>query len=100
MPLLRRTWCLLTSALLLGVLASPVCGQSYPTRPVKLIVPFGAGGPADVYARIVAQKLGSALGEPFVIENRPGAGTVIGSNEAAKAAPDGYTLLIISNTQA
>jgi tripartite-type tricarboxylate transporter receptor subunit TctC len=65
---------------------------------VKIIVPFGAGGPADVFARVMAQHLTEGLKQNFVVENRPGAGAVIGTSEAAKAAPDGYTLLMMSNT--
>src|SRR5215470_10018186 len=72
--------------------------QDYPTRSVKIIVPFGAGGPADVFARIIGQYLQESLKQSFVIENRPGAGAVIGTNEVGKSAPDGYTLLMMSNT--
>jgi tripartite-type tricarboxylate transporter receptor subunit TctC len=72
--------------------------QSYPNRTVKLIVPFGAGGPADVYARVLAKYLSEETKQPFVIENRPGAGSLLGTDVVAKAAPDGYTLLIMSNT--
>jgi tripartite-type tricarboxylate transporter receptor subunit TctC len=72
--------------------------EDYPARPVKIIVPFGAGGPADLYARIVAQHLSDALKQSFVVDDRPGAGAVIGTSEVAKAAPDGYTLLMMSNT--
>ena len=79
-------------------LAAPAVGQDYPSRNVKIIVPFGAGGPADVYARFVGQYLGESLKRPFVIENRPGAGALIGTDEAAKAPPDGHTLLMMSNT--
>ena len=77
---------------------TPSQAQDYPSRPVKIVVPFGAGGPADVYARVVAQHLGEALKQPFVIENRPGAGSVIGTDAVAKSDPDGYTLLMMSNT--
>jgi tripartite-type tricarboxylate transporter receptor subunit TctC len=73
--------------------------QDYPTRPVKIIVPFAAGGPADVYARFLGQRLSDALGQPFVVEDRPGAGSLIGTDAVAKSAPDGYTLLLMSNTQ-
>src|SRR5712692_6529692 len=72
--------------------------QDYPTRPVKIVVPFGAGGPADVYSRVLAQHLSEALKQPFVVEDRPGAGSIIGSDAVAKSAPDGYTLLAMSNT--
>jgi tripartite-type tricarboxylate transporter receptor subunit TctC len=80
------------------VLASVSSAQDYPNRPVKIIVPFGAGGPADVFARVMAQHLGEGLKQNFVVENRPGAGALIGTSEAAKSAPDGYTLLMMSNT--
>ncbi len=73
--------------------------QNYPTRPVKIIVPFATGGPADNYARFMAQRLQDSLGQTFVVDNKPGAGSVIGTDLAAKAAPDGYTLLLMSNTQ-
>jgi tripartite-type tricarboxylate transporter receptor subunit TctC len=65
---------------------------------VKIIVPFAAGGPADIYARFLAQRLEAALGQPFIVDDRPGAGSVIGTDAAAKSAPDGYTLLLMSNT--
>src|SRR5881394_1343231 len=79
--------------------AAPVIAQDYPTKPVKIIVPFAAGGPADVYARFLGQRLSDALGQPFVVEDRPGAGSLIGTDAVAKSAPDGYTLLLMSNTQ-
>src|SRR5437868_4924440 len=79
-------------------LATPAAAQNYPNRAVKIIVPFGAGGPADVYARVLAQYLSEQLKQPFVVENRPGAGAVIGTDAVAKSAPDGYTLLVMSNT--
>jgi tripartite-type tricarboxylate transporter receptor subunit TctC len=74
-------------------------GQEYPSRTVTIVVPFGAGGSADVYARLLAEKLGHDTGKTFIVENRPGAGAVIGTQYVAKAAPDGYTLLMMSNTQ-
>ena len=88
--------------LLLGLLAASLPGiaqQPYPNRPVKIIVPFAASGPADNYARFMAQRLQEALGQNFVVDNRPGAGSIIGTDAAAKSAPDGYTLLMMSNTQ-
>jgi tripartite-type tricarboxylate transporter receptor subunit TctC len=72
--------------------------QPWPTRPIKLIVPFAPGGFTDVTARIIGQKLSQALGQSFVIENKPGAGSTIGSDFVAKAPPDGYTLLMVSST--
>jgi len=79
-------------------LATGAAAQTYPARPVKIIVPFAAGGPADNYARFVAQRLQDALGQSFVIDNRPGGGSVIGTDMAAKSSADGYTLLMMSNT--
>jgi tripartite-type tricarboxylate transporter receptor subunit TctC len=73
--------------------------QDYPSRAVKIIVPFGAGGPADVAARLLGNILQERFAQPFVIENRTGAGGVIGTQEVVKATPDGYTLLMMSNTQ-
>ena len=79
-------------------LAAPAQAQGYPNRTVKMIVPFGAGGPADVYARIRAKYLSDETKQAFVIENRPGAGALIGTDAVAKSTPDGYTLLVMSNT--
>lgn len=85
--------------LLAGVLAhTSVLAQSYPNRPIKLIVPFGPGGFTDVVARILGQKLGPAINTSFVVENKPGAGSTIGMDLVAKSAPDGYTLGMISST--
>jgi tripartite-type tricarboxylate transporter receptor subunit TctC len=86
-------------ALLWLVPAAPCMAQDYPSRPVKMIVPFGAGGPTDIFTRLLAEELRKSLKEPFVMENRPGAGTIIGTDAAAKSPPDGYTLLMISATQ-
>jgi tripartite-type tricarboxylate transporter receptor subunit TctC len=82
-------------AMLAGVGAS---AQDYPSRPVKIVVPFAAGGPADVYARFLAQRLQDAMGQPFVVEDRPGGGSVVGTDVVAKSPADGYTLLLMSNT--
>jgi tripartite-type tricarboxylate transporter receptor subunit TctC len=81
-----------------ALLALPASAQNYPSRVVKMIVPFGAGGPADVYARILAQHLTEETKQSFVVEDRPGAGALIGTDAVAKSAPDGYTLLVMSNT--
>ena len=91
-PLIRG---LLAVALLV---ASAVQAQGYPNKSVRIVVPFAAGGPADNYARFIGQRLGDALGQPFVIDNRPGAGSIIGTDLVAKAPADGYTLLMMSNT--
>ncbi|MDB5940742.1 MAG: tripartite tricarboxylate transporter substrate binding protein [Ramlibacter sp.] len=89
------------SLLFAGVLAAFVTGaaaQGYPNKPVRLIVPFAPGGFTDVVARILGQKLSTAMGQQFIIENKPGAGSTIGTDFVAKAAPDGYTLVMISST--
>jgi tripartite-type tricarboxylate transporter receptor subunit TctC len=92
-----RAWIALALALLFGA-PGVAPAQDYPAKPVKIIVPFAAGGPADVYARFLAQRLGESMGQPFVVEDRPGAGSIIGTEAVAKSAPDGYTLLVMSNT--
>ncbi len=90
---------------MLLALAGVVAGTSssraddYPSRPVKIVAPFGAGGPTDVYTRSIANELQKSLGQTFFIEDRPGAGTTIGTDLVAHAAPDGYTLLMVSGTQ-
>ncbi|MDQ2961958.1 MAG: tripartite tricarboxylate transporter substrate binding protein [Pseudomonadota bacterium] len=88
LPAIAATACCVDAAL----------AQDYPNRAVRIIVPFAAGGPADVYARFLGQRLQEALGQPFVIDDRPGAGSVVGTDAAAKSAADGYTLLLMSNT--
>jgi tripartite-type tricarboxylate transporter receptor subunit TctC len=93
----HRRSLLLALGLAGSLLAAPAFGQAYPSRPVKIIVPFATGGPADNYARFIAQRLQEALGHSFVVDNRPGAGSVIGTDVAAKSAADGYTLLLMSN---
>jgi tripartite-type tricarboxylate transporter receptor subunit TctC len=96
----RRTAFSIVAAGVLGSAIGPstVAAQSYPAKPIRVIVPFGAGGPADIYARYLGQQIQGSLGQPFVVENRPGAGSIIGTDLVAKAAPDGYTLLVMSNT--
>jgi tripartite-type tricarboxylate transporter receptor subunit TctC len=101
---MRRQTFLRTSLAVIG-LASVLAHTSasaqalaYPNRAVKIVVPFAAGGPADVYARFIAQRLTEALGQSYVIDNKPGAGSVIGTDVAAKSPADGYTLLLMSNT--
>ena len=94
---------LAATAALLAFLAvvsgvSPTLALDYPIHPVKIIVPFAAGGPADIYGRQIAQYLSEAFKQSFVVEDRPGAGSVIGTDAVAKSAPDGYTLLMMSNT--
>jgi tripartite-type tricarboxylate transporter receptor subunit TctC len=85
--------------LALGLAAAvPVSAQTYPARPVKIIVPFAAGGPADLFARQLGQYLSESLKQSFVVEDRPGAGSILGTEAVARSAPDGYTLLLMSNT--
>ena len=86
------------AAAVLACATSFVAAQDYPTKPVRIIVPFAAGGPADVYARFLAQRLQEAMGQTFIVDDRPGAGSIIGTDAVAKSAPDGYTLLLMSNT--
>ena len=85
-------------AVLTATLSLPLAAQTYPSKPVRLIIPFSAGGAADVPGRIVTQKLSEAFKQQVLVDNRPGAGSTIGADAAAKAAPDGYTLFMISNT--
>ena len=101
MPLLRHYGALLV--LVVTIASHPAAAQEkaedYPSRPVRIIVPFGAGGPTDVFTRAIAEELRKSLHQSFVQENKPGAGTTIGTDYVAKAAPDGYTLLMVSGTQ-
>ncbi|MEP6942020.1 MAG: tripartite tricarboxylate transporter substrate binding protein [Betaproteobacteria bacterium] len=83
--------------LLFSMAGTAALAQDYPNRAVKIIVPFAAGGPADIYARFLAQRLQEAMGQSFVVDDRPGGGSVIGTDVAAKSPPDGYTLLLMSN---
>lgn len=91
-----------TRAFVCATASVALCGgaaaQAYPAKPIRVVVPFGVGGPADLYARFLGQHVQAALGQGFVVENRPGAGSIIGTEFVAKSAPDGYTLLVMSNT--
>src|SRR3984957_1227579 len=98
----RRGFALALAATLLAApafLGTRCLAQDYPARAVRIIVPFGAGGPADVTARLLGNAMQQSFGQPFVVENRTGAGGVIGTLEVVKSPPDGYTLLMMSNTQ-
>ena len=86
------------AALLLGARGGAAAAQDYPTRPVRVIIGFAAGGATDIMARLISKHLGERLGQPFVIENRPGAGTLLAAEAVARAAPDGYTLMYASSS--
>jgi tripartite-type tricarboxylate transporter receptor subunit TctC len=85
-------------ALVFVLLSFSSWSQTYPARPVKIVVPYGVGGPADIYARFLGAKLQDTMGQPFVVEDRPGAGSIVGTDFVAKSPADGYTLLMMSNT--
>jgi tripartite-type tricarboxylate transporter receptor subunit TctC len=89
-----RAFSFIAAATALFALASPAPAQNYPSRPITLIVPFAPGGPADVLGRLIGLKMGEDLGQQVVVDNRPGANTIIGAQAVAKAKPDGYTLLM------
>jgi tripartite-type tricarboxylate transporter receptor subunit TctC len=97
--LVSRVWPLAVLAAVVSLSPPGARADDYPTRTIRMIVPFGAGGPTDVFTRVIGEELRKALGQPVILENRPGAGTIIGTTEAAKSAPDGYTLLMVSATQ-
>src|SRR5690349_2805032 len=88
----------LAACVLLAATACTVAAQSYPVKPVKLISPFAPGGGTDFIARLLAQQLSSALGQQFIVENKPAAGGSAGVEYGVKSAPDGYTLTLISNS--
>jgi tripartite-type tricarboxylate transporter receptor subunit TctC len=97
MPLVRREFLRLSSAAAIATaVPSLATAQAYPVRPVRIIVGFGPGGAADILARLIGQRATERLGQPFIVENRPGAGTNIATEAVAKAVPDGYTLLLIN----
>ena len=85
-------------ALAAAACSAAAWSQSYPAKTVKIVVPYGVGGPADIYARFIGGKLQDALGQTFIVEDRPGAGSIVGTDYVAKSEPDGYTLLMMSNT--
>lgn len=89
---------LATAAVAMTAAGAFAQAADYPSRSVKIVVPFAAGGPADNYARFIAQRLSTELKQPFVVDNKPGGGSIIGTDTVAKSAPDGYTLLMMSNT--
>src|SRR5258706_10344532 len=93
----RRALCALAAAFFC-MLWQNGWGQPYPSKVVRIVVPFGAGGPADIYARFLGQRLQEALGQSFIVDDRPGAGSIIGTEIVAKGPADGYTLLMMSNT--
>jgi len=94
---MHRAAARLAATLLLAVPLAAIA-QAWPSKPVKIVVPFAAGGPADIYARAIGEKLSHALGQSFVVEDKPGGGSIVGTDAVAKSAPDGYTLLMMSNT--
>jgi tripartite-type tricarboxylate transporter receptor subunit TctC len=98
-PVVLAATTLAAATLAATTLAAPTAFAAWPDNPVKIVVPFGPGGPADVYARILAQGLTETLGQQFIVDDRPGAGGIIGTEIVAKSPPDGYTLLMMSNTQ-
>ena len=95
---MKKLLSIVCAATCLTLSAGQALAQTYPTKPIKIIVPFGPGGFTDVVARILGVKLGESLGQSIVIENKPGAGSMIGTDQVAKSAPDGHTLLIVSST--
>lgn len=94
----RRHFLALAAVMGVTLAGAPAHAAGYPERPIQLVVPFPPGGAADVLSRIVAQRMGKELGQTIIVENRAGAGTILGAQYVAKAAPDGYTLLISSGT--
>src|SRR5262249_17831608 len=88
----------LLAALAAGAVAGRAGAQAFPSRPLKLVVPFPPGGTADVQARLLGESMARTLGQPVLIENKPGGGTIIGSAQVAKSPPDGHTLLLMANS--
>src|SRR5262249_31687974 len=100
LPHRRQFLHLAAGAAALPTVARIASAQAYPSRPVRLMVPLAPGGATDIIARLVGQWLSERLGQPFIIENRPGSGTNIGTQAVVRASPDGYTLLIVSSPNA
>lgn len=90
----------LAAILIVAAVSTAATAQSYPTKPIRFLVPFGPGGVGDITARVVAQKIGTSFGQQIVVDNRPGAGGIVASELVAKSAPDGYTLLLLNNAHA
>ncbi|MEI7678842.1 MAG: tripartite tricarboxylate transporter substrate-binding protein, partial [Betaproteobacteria bacterium] len=88
------------ATMLAGIVPSSASAQEYPNKPVRIVVPFAPGGGTDLSARIVAQKLTESLGANFVVDNRPGAAGIVGTEAVAKSKPDGYALLVVSSSHA
>jgi tripartite-type tricarboxylate transporter receptor subunit TctC len=94
----EKSWLSLLLALAISSIAPIVHADGYPSHTVRIIVPFGPAGPADIYARVIADRLSKALNQSFMIDNRPGAQTIVGTEAASRAPADGYTLLMVTNT--
>lgn len=94
-----RTWLCATASVLALCAGATAQAQTYPSKPIKMVVPFAAGGATDVLARVIGQKLAASMGQPVIIDNKPGAAGIIGTDAVAKAAPDGYTIVLsLSNS--
>ena len=88
---------LIFAAVIMPCMVTTVCAQTYPTKTIRVIVPFTPGGGNDISARFIAQRLTEAFKQSVIVENRPGAGSTVGTDMVAKSAPDGYTLMVIHN---
>ena len=97
---MHRTWLQLAALIALTAAAAIAPAQQYPAKPIRFLVPFGPGGVGDITARVVAQKMSVSMGQQVIIDNRPGAGGIVASEIVARAAPDGYTLLLLNNAHA